>query len=134
LKRYLIDTNICIYAMKGQFPALKDKLLTVRPEQIKISAVTRGELAYGAAKSKWGERTKTAYLMFLSSFDVLPFTEKDAEVWGQIRGYLASQGTPIGAYDCMIAAQGIQRDLIVVTHNTKEFSRVPGIRLEDWVI
>ena len=70
---------------------------------------------------------------FLSNYDVLPFTEQDAILFGLLRAVLASAGTPIGAYDIMIAAQGISRDLRVVTHNVGEFSRVPGIRLEDWV-
>lgn len=130
---YLIDTNICIYAMKGLYPSLTEKLLSIPPSEIKVSAITRGELDYGAAKSKWGKKTVEAYEMFLSSFDVIPFTEEDAQLWGLIHGYLEKNGMPIGAYDCMIAAQGICRSLTVVTRNTREFMRVPGIQLENWV-
>ncbi len=131
---YLIDTNICIYGLKGSYPNLNQKLLSVHPDLVKVSSITIHELEYGAAKSKWGTRAYEAMGMFLSSFEVIPFTEKDAITAGIIRADLASKGTPIGAYDVMIAAQGLSRDLTVVTHNTKEFQRVSGITLEDWVI
>ena len=129
---YLLDTNICIYALKGKYPHLTQKLLSVSPEQIFISAITLSELEYGAAKSKWSERTRQIMHAFLSNFSILAFNEEDAAVLGQLRAYLAAEGTPIGAYDAMIGAQGISRRLIVVTHNTKEFERIPELPLEDW--
>ena len=130
---YLLDTNICIYAIKGKYPDIAKKLLSIRPEEIKVSAVTVMELEYGAAKSKWGDRSREAMRAFLAAFEVLPFTEQDASLCGLLRAKLAVEGTPIGAYDIMIASQGITRGLTVVTHNTGEFQRVPGIGLEDWV-
>ena len=130
---YMLDTNICIYAIKGKYPMLNEKLLSVHPDDIKVSAVTVFELEYGASKSKWGDKTREILRMFLAAFDVLPFTEKDAVVCGQIRADLTAKGTPIGAYDIMIAAQSISRNLTVVTHNVSEFERVPMIVLEDWV-
>ena len=129
---YLLDTNICIYALKGKYPRIAEKLLSIHPDRIKVSAVTVLELEYGAAKSKWSDRSREALRMFLSSFEILPFTEEDASLCGLLRAELAARGTPIGAYDIMIAAQGIARGLTVVTHNTGEFQRVPGIVLEDW--
>ena len=129
---YLLDTNICIFALKDKFPALKKKLLTVHPDEIAVSSITVFELEYGAAKSKWGDKTREVLRQFLSSYEILPFTVEDAEVCGQIRAVLTAAGTPIGAYDVMIAAQGAARDLTVVTNNTGEFSRVPGLHLEDW--
>ena len=129
---YLLDTNICIYAVNGRYPLLTKHLLTIPPDEIYVSSITVGELEYGAAKSKWGDRTRQIMHAFLSNFDVLPFTEQDAVLFGHLRAVLASAGTPMGAYDIMIAAQGISRGLCVVTHNTGEFARVPGIRLEDW--
>ena len=131
---YLLDTNICIYAIKGTYPKLNEKLLSIHPDLIKVSAVTVYELEYGAAKSKWGEKTRDVLYMFLSSFEIIPFTDKDAVTSGIIRANLESGGTPIGAYDNMIAAQGVSRNLIVVTHNTDEFKRVSTIQLEDWVM
>ena len=130
---YLIDTNICIYAINGRHPKLTRHLLTVPPDEIFVSAITVGELEYGAAKSRWGDRTRQIMHAFLSNYETLSFTESDAVLFGQLRALLASSGTPIGAYDVMIAAQGVSRGLTVVTHNTKEFSRVPGIVLDDWV-
>lgn len=129
---YLLDTNICIYALKNRYPKLTEKLLTVHPDDILVSSVTVFELEYGAAKSKWGDKTREVLRKFLSSYDVLPFTAKDAVLCGQLRAELAAGGVPIGAYDLMIAAQGITRDLTVVTHNIGEFQRVRGLQVEDW--
>lgn len=129
---YLLDTNICIYAINGKHPFLTNKLLSISPDDICVSSVTVGELEYGAAKSKWSDKTRQMIYAFLSNFSVLSFDETDALLFGRLRAKLAADGTPIGAYDVMIAAQGINRKFTVVTHNTKEFSRVPGIVLEDW--
>lgn len=131
---FLLDTNICIYAMKNSFPALSEKLFSINPSEIFISSVTVGELEYGAARSKWGERSRNIMNIFLSAYTVLPFDQEDARLSGRLRAELAGAGTPIGPYDIQIAAQGISRCLTVVTHNTGEFSRVPGIMLEDWTI
>ncbi len=131
---YLLDTNICIYAMKGALPALSDKLLQIPPSGIVISSVTVSELEYGCAKSKWGDRSRSIMNLFLSAFEILPFDREDAIVSGRLRAGLMQAGTPIGPYDIQIAAQGVARNLTVVTHNTAEFIRVPGIRLEDWTI
>ena len=131
---YLLDTNICIYALNGKYPHLTQKLLSVPPEQIFISAITLSELEYGAAKSKWSDRSRTVMNLFLSAFTVLPFTEADAVMSGRLRAQLAAAGNPIGPYDIQIAAQGAAHGLTVVTHNTSEFSRVPGIMVEDWTI
>lgn len=129
---YLLDTNICIYAINGRHPNLTDKLLTVHPSDILISSITVGELEYGAAKSNWGERTRHTVRTFLASYDILPFTAEHAIVFGLQRANLAASGTPIGVLDLMIASQGVASNLTVVTHTTREFDRVKGLRLEDW--
>ena len=131
---YLLDTNICVYLMKKKYRSLTEHLLAMNPDEVAVSAITIYELEYGAAKSNWGERTRENLRIFLSPFTILPFDSKDAIVAGQIRAHLASQGKPIGPYDIQIAAQGIARDLTVVTHNIDEFSRVNGLMLEDWVV
>ena len=130
---FLLDTNICIYAIMGKYPSIAERLLTIPPDNIKISAITLFELEYGAAKSKWGERSREAMHAFLAAYDILPFTPEDASLCGLLRANLAALGTPIGAYDIMIVAQGINRNMTVVTHNTDVFQRVPGIETEDWV-
>ena len=131
--KYLLDTNICIYSMNNRYPKLTDRLLTILPDDISISSITVGELEYGAAKSRWGARTRQMMYAFLSNFNILPFDNADAICFGNLRAALALAGTPIGAYDVMIAAQGLTKGLIVVTHNIREFSRVPDLELEDWV-
>ncbi len=128
---YLIDTNICIYAMKGLYPSLNQRLIEDW-ENIYVSSVTVGELEYGAAKSRWGKRTRQTLYAFLANYQIIPFDENDAIYFGKLRAELTTKGIPIGAYDIMISAQGVARNLIVVTHNTKEFSRIHGLKLEDW--
>ena len=129
---YLLDTNICVYSINGQHPHLTEKLLTVPPHEILISSVTVGELEYGAAKSRWGERTRQILRAFLANFRILPFSEEDAAVFGRIRAELETQGKTIGMFDAMIGAQGLSGGYTIVTHNMREFLRIPGIRLEDW--
>ncbi len=130
---YLLDTNICVYATKNSYPLLSRKLFSIDPAEVFISSITVGEMEYGCSKSNWGDRSRAVMNMFLSAYTILPFDEKDSRVFGHLRAMLAKKGTPIVPYDIQIAAQGIARDLTVVTHNTGEFSRVPNIRLEDWV-
>ena len=129
---FLIDTNICIYAMKGLFPSLNRRLLEEQ-EEIFVSSVTVGELEYGAVKSHWGERTRQVFQAFLANFEIIPFDEMDAIHFGRIRADFSSSGTPVGAYDVMIGAQGVARNLTVITHNTKEFCCIIGLNVEDWV-
>ena len=129
---FLLDTNICIYAINGRHPRLTKKLLSVHPSEILVSSITVGEMEYGAAKSHWGERTRQIMHAFLANYDTLPFTEQDAALFGAFRAQLEAAGITIGVLDVMIAAQGVANNLTVVTHNTREFIRIPGIKLEDW--
>ena len=131
---YILDTNILIYLMKGQFPAAARKLLSLDPSETAVSAITIFELEYGAGKSMWAEKTRRELRLFLSPFPILPFTAEDALIAGSVRAKLAKEGAPIGAYDLLIAAQGLSRGAVVVTHNTKEFERIPGLKLEDWTV
>ena len=130
----LLDTNICIYVMKNAYPALTQKVLSFDPFNLCISSITVFELEYGAAKSNWGEKTRQSMQMFLAPFNIIGFDSKDAASAGIIRGYLEKQGSPIGPYDVQIAGQAISRSMLMITHNVGEFSRVPGIRVEDWVV
>ncbi|MBQ9698962.1 MAG: type II toxin-antitoxin system VapC family toxin [Acidaminococcaceae bacterium] len=129
---YLLDTNICIYFLKNTYPTLTERLLSFNPTVLLISSVTVFELAYGAEKSNWGERTRQKLALFLAPFNILPFTSEDAIAAGRIRSSLEKQGSPIGPYDVQIAAQAYSRGLILVTHNTGEFCRIPDLKLEDW--
>lgn len=130
---YLIDTNICIYTIKNNPKSVVQKIKSIEPYQIKISSITVAELEYGAAKSKEFEKNKTTLIKFLSAFDIIPFTDSDAEIYGLIRATLEKTGSIIGPYDLQIAAQAISRKLILVSNNTKEFIRVPNLKLENWI-
>ncbi len=131
---WLLDTNVCINFMKNTYPVLTEKLLSHNPIDLAVSSITVFELEYGAAKSKWGEKSRRNMASFLAPFTILPFSADDAAFAGRIRAYLAQQGQPIGPYDVLIASQGLRRDLTVVTHNTGKFSRVPGLKVEDWTL
>ena len=109
-------------------------MFEISPSKIFVSAITVGELAYGVSKSKWGEQSRKVMQLFLSTYTVLPFDEEDALIFGEIRSILYRQGLPIGPYDMQIAAQGLSKNLTVVTHNTKEFIRIPNIKIEDWTL
>ena len=130
---YLLDTNTCIYFLKNSFPAMTQRLLDTDPQKLFISSITVYELAYGAEKSKWGEKTRQKLAMFLAPFTILPFDSEDAMVAGRVRGALEQQGMPIGPYDIQIAAHALAKGLTVLTHNVGEFRRVPDLKVEDWV-
>ena len=130
---FLIDTNILIYAMDGRYPKIAARLREIPLPFVKISAITIMELEYGATKSAWSDKTRARMRQFLSVFDVLPFTGADAKHAADIRAFLTREGQPIGDLDLLIAGQGRARDLTVITHNLREFQRVPGLKLEDWI-
>lgn len=131
---YLLDTNVCICFMKNTYPRLTQRLLSHDPSELLISSLTVLELEYGAEKSNWGDRTRQKMALFLAPFTILPFETNDALSAARIRAYLERHGIIIGACDIQIAAQGLSRGLTVVTHNTGEFSRIPELKLEDWVL
>ncbi len=130
---YLLDTNICIYLMKRRYPELQQRIEKEELFNITLSAVTVAELEYGIAKSKYPERNRELLYGFLAPFDIIPFSELDAENFGFIRAYLNKIGTPIGPYDLQIAAQCITRNFRLITHNVKEFERIPNLILENWI-
>ena len=130
--KYILDTNIVSYLMRGSYPSLAAKIVTYHPSDIAISSITLFEMQYRAEKKHWGDALRNRMWQFLSPFVILPFDASDAISAGNIRAYLTNHGQPIGWYDVMIAAQGIARNMVVVTHNTREFERIPGIKLEDW--
>ena len=130
---YLLDTNICIYIINKNPRSVVEGIKKLQPSQVKLSAISMGELEYGVSKSKNRERNRNALIDFVSGFDILPFTDNDAEVFGLLRANLERQGKVIGSYDMQIAAQAISNDLILVTNNTAEFVRIKELKLENWV-
>lgn len=129
--QYMLDTNICIYVMKRYPPELRDRFNDLA-EQLCISAITLGELHYGAEKSTRRPWNLTAIESFAARLGVLSFGEKAAAHYGQLRAELERAGTPCGAHDMQIAGHARSEGLIVVTNNMTEFARMPGVRVENW--
>ena len=131
---FLLDTNICIYFIKQHPAEVVSKVKSYQPYEIKISAITVAELEYGAFKSQFVEKNRKVLLKFLSSFEIVPFDDQDAVVYGSFRTYLENQGKVIGPLDMQIAAQALSKQLILVTNNVKEFKRVPNLTIQDWSV
>lgn len=129
---YLIDTNMVIFAIKNKPINVLKKISENFNNNIYISSLTIAELEFGIANSKNPEKNRISLLEILSIFSILTFDEKDAILYGQIKAKLRKSGNIIGPIDLFLAAQAVSKDLIFVTNNTKEFIRVPGIKLEDW--
>lgn len=129
--KYMLDTNICIYAQKC-VPSVLQNIQEHWKEGIAISAITLAELEHGVAASANPQKNAVALLKMLSILDVLAFDSDAASEYGVINAALRRQGTPIGTMDTLIAAHGKAAGLIVVTHNTREFERVDGLQLVDW--
>lgn len=130
--KYSLDTNICIRYINGHSIAIRRKLPTVPASEIIVCSVVRGELAYGAAKSQQPELSAAKQQKFLKPYGILPYDNQAAQEYGRIRAYLENAGTPIGPYDMQIAAITLVHNLILVTHNTREYGRIPGLKIEDW--
>lgn len=129
---YLLDTNTCILYLTRRNSAVVEKLTTIPRQDIVLCDVVKAELYYGAYKGTRLERNLALYQEFFGELVSLPFDGNAAVVYGRIRARLEALGTPIGPNDLQIAAIALANDLILVTHNTREFSRVEGLRLEDW--
>ncbi|AWK15720.1 tRNA(fMet)-specific endonuclease VapC [Candidatus Fukatsuia symbiotica] len=131
--KYMLDTNICIFTIKNK-PQEVRATFDRHHGQLCISTVTLMELIYGAEKSHSAEKNLRVIEGFVARLEVLNYTQKAAADSGQLRAELANNGTPIGPYDQMIAGHARSQGLILVTNNLREFERVPGLRVEDWVI
>ncbi|GJD22801.1 virulence-associated protein VapC [Rivularia sp. IAM M-261] len=130
--RYLLDTNVCARYLNGRSPTVRTRIRSTRREDIAVCSVVKAELFYGAMRSNDVERTLAKQQQFLNLFVSLPFDDAAAIIYGRIRAELTALGTPIGPNDFQIAAIAIANNLILVTHNTGEFSRINGLLLEDW--
>lgn len=130
---WMLDTNICIYLIKRRPASVLEKFKSISPGQIALSVITIAELAYGARKSASPEKNLTALHQFIVPFEVLPFDYAATVEYGSIRAVLEKDGNPIGALDTFIAAHARSLDYILVTNNEKEFRRVSGLRVENWV-
>jgi tRNA(fMet)-specific endonuclease VapC len=129
--RFLLDTNICIYALK-QNQVVLTRLLAERPIDVGLSVITEAELRTRAAKSSSAAKTTRLLENFLRPLAVLEFTSDDALTYAVVRAKLERAGTPIGPLDTSIAAQAVARKLTLVSNNEREFKRIAGLHLENW--
>jgi tRNA(fMet)-specific endonuclease VapC len=131
--RFMLDTNICIYIIKKNPPQAAERVRALSPFEIGISSVTLAELEYGVAKSSRPERNKEALASFLAPLEIASFDDFAAIHYGEIRAHLEKSGLSIGAMDLMIASHARSLDVILVSNNPREFQRVPGLKIENWV-
>jgi len=129
---YLLDTNICIYAIKQKHEKLLVLLKEKSGEGLFISSLTVAELEFGVQNSRQVDTNRIALLKFLSFFNILHFESSDAIEYGKIKTELRKKGQIIGQIDLLLAAQAVNRKMTLVTNNLKEFSRVNGLKVEDW--
>lgn len=131
MKSFLLDTDICIYALKGRQKVL-DRMLSHAPTAIFVSVITEAELRAGAAKSSAAAKTLRAIESFLRPLQLIDFTSEDAIAYGRVRAKLETSGNPIGPLDTLIGAHAVSRGLTLVTNNEREFSRIAGLPIDNW--
>jgi tRNA(fMet)-specific endonuclease VapC len=128
----LLDTNICVHVINAKPPAVLERFRQHRMGEIGLCSVVAAELAYGVAKSG-SARNRQALEMFLAPLIILPFDEAALWAYGDLRAELERKCTPFGALNTMIAAHALSQQSTLVTNNTRELARVPGLALENWV-
>ncbi|MBW2285612.1 MAG: type II toxin-antitoxin system VapC family toxin [Deltaproteobacteria bacterium] len=131
--RYLLDTNICIYLIKHHPPEARKRFTHHSPRTVAISIITVFELEYGAQKSQYRKRTWDALGKFLAPLNVIDLDRSSVRESAAIRVQLEKEGLPIGPYDLLIAGSAKSQGLTLVTNNTREFERINGLHLENWV-
>jgi tRNA(fMet)-specific endonuclease VapC len=131
--RYLLDTNICIYIAKGQQLAVRNRFEAHTLNELAMSIITVGELRFGAEKSQSRERALATMAQLVQMIQPCALPMAAAEHYGHVRATLQQQGLPIGNNDLWLAAHALAEGWTLVTNNTREFSRVPGLRVENWV-
>ena len=128
----LLDTNICIYIINAKPPAVLARFQQYRLGDIGLCSVVAAELAFGVAKSS-SARNRQALEMFLAPLTILPFDAPAVWAYGDLRAEMERRGTPIGSLDTMIAAHALSQQALLITNNTRDFAKVPGLQLDNWV-
>ncbi len=131
---YLLDTNICIFAINKKAPKLLEKLKSQSKRGFYISSLTVAELEFGVQNSQKPESNRLALLRFLSIFDILNFDSCDAVDYGHLKVKLKRKGQIIGPIDMLLAAQAVNKNMIFVTNNVAEFARIDELKIEDWTV
>jgi tRNA(fMet)-specific endonuclease VapC len=129
--RYLLDTNMVSYVIKGNIPRVRERLLKVPMAEVGVSAVSEAELRFGVARKPEAVRLKTAVEEFLLRVEVLPWDSAAAQQYAEIRATLERAGEPMGNLDMMTAAQALATSTVLVTHD-RVFRRVKNLKIEDW--
>jgi tRNA(fMet)-specific endonuclease VapC len=131
--KFLLDTNICIYIIKQKPLEVLHKFNTYQVGDIGISSITVAELEFGVQKSQYPAKNQQALAQFLLPLEIVNFDNAAATIYGNIRAILEKQGTPIGSLDSLIAAHALSLQVTLITNNVREFSRLPNLKLENWV-
>lgn len=131
---YLLDTNACIVYLNGHSETLKQRFLSCRADQLLLCSIVKAELFFGAMKSQNPVKSNAKIQAFFSQFNSVAFDDNAAEWYGKIRADLSAKGTPIGHNDLLIAATALTHQLTLITHNTREFSRVEQLQMADWEV
>jgi tRNA(fMet)-specific endonuclease VapC len=131
--KFLLDTNICIYIINNRFEGSTSWIINAGIENVCVSSISVAELEFGITKSTKFDETQTALYKFLSGFNLIDFDAVAARSYGRIRADLQSKGNIIGAMDMLIAATAISNEMILISNNVGEFSRVKGLKIENWV-
>jgi len=131
--KLMLDTNICTYLIKHHPLSVLERFLSHPVGDIGISSITVAELDYGASKSRHTAKNRIALDKFISPLAVAAFDREAAAAYGRLRAALEQKGTPIGAMDLLIAAHALSLGVRLITNNAREFRRVPGLRVENWV-
>lgn len=132
--RYLADTNILGYFTRGSSPALHQRMgLALQANEVAISAITRAEIRFGQRLLNANDKRQGSIDLLLNQIITLAWPPEAADLYGEIAAQLRKTGQPIGEMDTLIAAHARVADLILVTHNTRHFERIPGLKLEDWM-
>lgn len=131
--QYLLDTNICIYLIKKRPPWVLERFREHSPQDVGISTITLFELQYGVEKSQFRQRSEDALAKFLLPLNLMDLDRFAAEEAAVIRAQLEKKGITIGPYDLLIAGLARSRNLTLVTNNTREFERIVGLKIENWI-
>ena len=130
---FLLDTNICIYIIKEKPSQVLEKFEQIEPHKLGISIITLAELEYGAAKSMNPAKNYQVIEDFITYLDFFNWDRQASHIYGELRATLTRQGTPIGILDTQIAAHCLSLNRVLVTNNVREFERVPGLKVKNWV-
>lgn len=133
--QYMLDTDTLIYVLNArpQHQRVLDRFNQLDPRHLGLSSITLAELHFGIAQSQRGDSTRAKLDRIAAALAVAPFEDRAARAYGALRAQLQAAGTPIGPLDTLIAAHALSLSLTLVTNNVREFSRVPGLRVENWV-